>query len=676
MTKGEDDMKKERKKGILFEINSKVLSVVLTTLIALVIVVIVIVGNTSLTAKEEELTLESRMASYQLETFFTKYISMIEQARINATLEQALEETTSNLELKDVSNNKEVVSTLYEIASVDRETIQTCFLVDLKSSSYITSGGAYSEGNFDVASREWYSTVTKKQTVFTEPYLDLNTSQIVMTVATPVFDDNNKVVGVIGFDILLEEVSEVLAQYKIGTSGFVMLISSKGLFIYHPNKEVQMKYLDALEISEDLLDAIEYEHEQLLQYEAFGESKYGYTTKIGELDFWVVSNITSGEYFRTIIIIVAILFLIIAVAIVIIILSINSVAKSIAKPILSLNEVAEQISMGNLDVKLAVNANNEIGELSNSIEKTVARLKDYIAYIDEVSIVLNQLADGKLNINLKHDYVGEFAKIKEAMLHISEAMKDIMKNVISSANQVSSGSDELSRAAQTIAEGATTQAAFVQELVATSNMVYEQVQENAKDAESSATETQKVMKMMESSQEQMNQMMIAMDKITDTSNEVVGIIKTIEEIASQTNLLALNASIEAARAGEAGRGFNVVASEIGSLADESTKAANTTKNMIGVSISEIEKGTTLAKEVVTSIKQVLDGIEYVNQMIEKTASSSMVQAQSVEEIRNGIGEMAKSIEDNSAAAEESAATSEELASQAATLSDLVQKFEI
>ena len=671
-------MKKERKKGILFEINSKVLSVVLTTLIALVIVVIVIVGNTSLTAKEEELTLESRMASYQLETFFTRYVSMIEQARINATLEQALEETTPNLDLKDVSNKKEVVSALHEIASVDMETIQTCFLVDLKSSSYITSGGAYSEGNFDVASREWYSAITKKQTVFTEPYLDINTSQIVMTVATPIFDDNNnnKVVGVIGFDILLEEVNEALAQYKIGTSGFVMLISSNGLFIYHPNKEVQMKYLDKLEVSKDLLDAIENEHEQLLQYKAFGESKYGYTTKIGELDFWVVSNITSSEYFRTIIVIIAILLFIIAVAIVIVVLSINSVAKSIAKPILSLNEVAEQISMGNLDVKLAVNANNEIGELSNSIEKTVVRLKDYIAYIDEISIVLNQLSDGKLNIRLYHDYAGEFAKVKEAMLHISEAMKDIMKNVISSANQVSTGSDELSRAAQTIAEGATTQAAFVQELVATSNMVYEQVQENAKDAKSSATETQKVMKMMESSQEQMNQMMIAMDKITDTSNEVVGIIKTIEEIASQTNLLALNASIEAARAGEAGRGFNVVASEIGSLADESTKAANTTKNMIGVSISEIEKGTSLAKEVVTSIKQVLNGIEYVNQMIEKTASSSMVQAQSVEEIRNGIGEMAKSIEDNSAAAEESAATSEELASQAATLSDLVQKFEI
>ena len=408
-------MKKERKKGILFEINNKVLSVVLTILTVLVMIVIVIVGNISLTAKEEELTLESCMASYQLETFFTKYTSMIEQARINDTLKTALKETTSDLELKDVSNNKEVISALYEIASVDMETIQTCFLVDIKSSSYITSGGAYSEGNFDITSREWYSAVTKKQTVFTEPYLDINTGQIVMTVATPVFDDNNKVVGVIGFDILLEEVSEVLAQYKIGTSGFVMLISSDGLFIYHPNKEVQMKYLDELEISEDLLDAIEREHEQLLEYKAFGESKYGYTTKIGDLDFWIVSNITSGEYFRTIIVIVAILLFIIAVAIVIIVLSINSVAKSIAKPILSLNEVAEQISMGNLDVKLEVNANNEIGELSNSIEKTVARLKNYIAYIDEISIVLNQLSDGKLNIRLKHDYAGEFAKVKEAM---------------------------------------------------------------------------------------------------------------------------------------------------------------------------------------------------------------------------------------------------------------------
>ena len=213
-------------------------------------------------------------------------------------------------------------------------------------------------------------------------------------------------------------------------------------------------------------------------------------------------------------------------------------------------------------------------------------------------------------------------------------------------------------------------------MVATSNQVAEQVQENADDARASAGETDKVMQLMEESKVQINQMRDAMDKITVTSKEVVGIIKTIEEIASQTNLLALNASIEAARAGEAGRGFSVVATEIGSLADESTRAANTTKNLIGVSIDEIEKGTSLAKQVVESMQKVQDGIAYVDELIMRTAENSLRQAQSIEEIRTGVEEIAQSIEDNSAAAEESAATSEELAAQATNLSEMVQRFEI
>ena len=185
-----------------------------------------------------------------------------------------------------------------------------------------------------------------------------------------------------------------------------------------------------------------------------------------------------------------------------------------------------------------------------------------------------------------------------------------------------------------------------------------------------------VAKKMEDSQDQMNRMMEAMNKIQETSREVVGIIKTIEEIADQTNLLALNAAIEAARAGEAGRGFAVVAGEIGNLAEQSAKAVNVTRDMIGVSLEEIEKGNSLAEEVLDSLKDSVKAIERVNGMIQKTSENAVYQAASMEQIKDGIEEISQAVQDNSATAQESSATSEELAAQATTLNEMVQRFEL
>ena len=212
--------------------------------------------------------------------------------------------------------------------------------------------------------------------------------------------------------------------------------------------------------------------------------------------------------------------------------------------------------------------------------------------------------------------------------------------------------------------------------MATATSIAEQVEENKKDAEQSAKETKLVTEMMEASEEQMNLMKEAMNKIQETSQQVVGIITTIEEIADQTNLLALNASIEAARAGEAGKGFSVVAAEIGKLADESAKAVNITRNLIGVSLDEITRGNELAEEVVNSLRTSVEAIERVNGMIQKTTENANYQAMSMEQIRAGVEEISQGIQDNSATAQESSATSEELAAQATTLNDMVQRFEL
>ena len=192
----------------------------------------------------------------------------------------------------------------------------------------------------------------------------------------------------------------------------------------------------------------------------------------------------------------------------------------------------------------------------------------------------------------------------------------------------------------------------------------------------SAMHTNEVTSMMEVSQQQMDRMREAMNNIQEASNKVVGIIKTIEDIADQTNLLSLNASIEAARAGEIGRGFAVVAGEIGNLANESARAVNTTRELIGVSLDEIKKGNELVDDVVNSLSLAVDKVQEVNGMIQKTAENAVVQMQSMHQIKLGVEEMSHGIQDNSAMAEETSATSEELAAQVITLNELVGKFEL
>ena len=226
-----------------------------------------------------------------------------------------------------------------------------------------------------------------------------------------------------------------------------------------------------------------------------------------------------------------------------------------------------------------------------------------------------------------------------------------------------------------IAEGAQTQAASVQELADKTNTVSGQVQESRKDAELSAKATVHVTEMMEQNQDKMKMMMDAMNEIRSTSQQVVGIIQTIEEIAEQTNLLSLNASIEAARAGELGKGFAVVADEIGKLALESSKAASMTRELIGVSMEEINKGNEIANGVMVSLEESVNAVGRVNNMIKKTAENAVLQAENMEQIRTGIDDIAQGVNDNSAVSQETYATSEQLATQTVTLNEMVQRFE-
>ncbi len=667
---------KSNRKGIQFQIQSKIGSAIVVVMLVITVLVVSVVYNLLINANNNELQQDSEAVALQVEKYFAPFERMVEQMALDDEVEQLLETTGKGQRMTENSLYKNVLTKMQEAAGLDKQNIEGIFVADIDSNASITSAGNISGADYDVTKRAWYDCTKTGSTMLTKTYTSATTGKIILSAATPVYDSTKKVVGVVGIDVSVDTIINMMGDYTIGANGYSMLMASDGEFIYHPDSSLIETKIQDMSISDNVATAISSNSAQLLKYKVDGQTKYGYMKPIGNTGFITLSCIPKGQYFASLTKAVVMLVVLIIIGEAFIIYLISRLSGKIIRPLKELNEAALELANGNFDVDIHVHTEDEVGELGHSIEKTVNRLKEYIDYIDEISDVLAQMADGKLAIQLKYAYVGEFQKVKDALNNISKSMTEVMTSIVEGASQVSLGSDDLAKAAQGMAENTETQAASIEELLATATTVAEQVKENRDNSEKSAQYTNEVADVMEESKKQMVQMREAMDKIQESSKQVVGVIKAIEEIASQTNLLSLNASIEAARAGEAGKGFAVVAGEIGGLANESANAVNTTRNLINVSLEEIEKGNDIVNDVMSSLDEAVERVRVANGMIQDTAQMADVQMNSIDQIRDGIDDMSQVVQDNSAMAEETSATSEELAAQAVALNELVQRFEL
>lgn len=665
------------RKRIADEIMTQIGKSVILVFLVVAAVAIFMVAWTIMSSKKNELTLESKAASNQLTAFIDQYTRGVEQLAVNPDIKHIMNEVKPGDDILQADKMDAVMDYLVNIANTDTENVMAVWLSDLDSSTLAQSDGYVSGEGWDITGRGWYGCITEKRTVLTEPYIDSSTGKMILSAAAPVYDDTTgAILGAVGMDISLDHMTGIMRGYKIGRNGYILLLSENGTFLYHPQDDYVQKNIKDVKLSSNVVDAVLSKNSEFLKYKADGVTKYGSLELVGDTGYLVLSSLPFSEYYAILIAMIIALVILFAAGILLIAVSIRKSAAKLTKPILALNKTAQQLADGDLDVRLDITSEDEIGELGESIGKTVSRLKEYIVYIDETAEVLAQIAGGKLRITLKNDYVGEFQKIKTALLNISSSMNDVMEGINTSSGRVSVGASELATASQMLAESAELQAASVEELAATTNTVADHVEASHRDAEVSAKETAKVTAMIEQNQEKMTMMMAAMEEIRKTSQQVVGIIQTIEEIADQTNLLSLNASIEAARAGEAGKGFAVVADEIGKLAMESAKAASSTRSLIEISMEEITKGSSIATDAMNALKDSVNAVDHVNELIKNTARNAAVQAESMEQLRVGIDEIARGIQDNSAASQETSATSDELASQADLLNKMVQKFEL
>ena len=216
----------------------------------------------------------------------------------------------------------------------------------------------------------------------------------------------------------------------------------------------------------------------------------------------------------------------------------------------------------------------------------------------------------------------------------------------------------------------------MEELSATLQSINEKISQNAQSADSVNELTMATGNKIHESKQKMQDLLNAMEGIKQTSQEIQGIVKAIDDIAFQTNILALNAAVEAARAGSAGKGFAVVADEVRNLAGKSAEASRSTQELIQNSIQAVEHGSVLAMDTSKVLEDTAADAERVVESIKHIAESSAEEAQATSQIALGLDQVASVVQTNSATAEQSAAASQELSGQANMLRSLVGQFKL
>ena len=378
----------------------------------------------------------------------------------------------------------------------------------------------------------------------------------------------------------------------------------------------------------------------------------------------------------TIIIFIVIIVTGIAIAVVATVIG-KIITDSITEPVQQIDAAVASLRKGELSniEMLTYESDDEFGDTIRMLKEAMNILSDYVR---EISQEVKLIAQGDLTRNGDDitPFLGDFSELKESLVYILKRFNSTLSEISGIAEQVTHNAKEVESASKSLSDGATEQAGVIQELNATIDTVVDLAVDTAKETKNASERVKASANKANEEKEKMNVLLTEMEHITEISKEIGNIITDIEDIASQTNLLALNASIEAARAGEAGKDFAVVADQIGKLAADSAKSAVNTRDLIDKTLVEIQRGNSVTITTAEAFNQIISDMDSFAEMAENTMEKANAQAESLEQVGQGIEQLSGVVQSTAASSEENTAISINLSEGADKMNERVNRFKL